>query len=144
MTAKKRFRRKQKKWKAWGAAIAAEEILADQEASILFPTMYDKLQKAMAIRPEYDITKEIITEQYQSDQQKRRYAPKLQQTAVMLFADFFIFIGLLLLFYICGQYLNVLWFTGSVVMVCGISSVLFFLLCEWLVFYLYRIFEKED
>ena len=71
----------------------------DQEASILFPTMCDKLQKAMAIRPEYDITKEIITEQYQSDQQKRRYAPKLQQTAVMLFADFFIFIGLLLLFY---------------------------------------------
>ena len=67
MTAKKRFLRKQKKWKAWGAAIAAEEILMDQEASILFPTMCDKLQKAMAIRPEYDITKEIITEQYQSD-----------------------------------------------------------------------------
>ena len=85
MTAKKRFLRKQKKWKAWGAAIATEEILMDQEASILFPTMCDKLQKAMAIRPEYDITKEIITEQYQSDQQKRRYAPKLQQTAVMLF-----------------------------------------------------------
>ena len=82
MTAKKRFRRKQKKWKAWGAAIAAEEILMDQEANVLFPTMCDKLQKAMAIRPEYDITKEIITEQYQSDQQKRRYAPKLQQTAV--------------------------------------------------------------
>ena len=79
MTAKKRFLRKQKKWKAWGAAIATEEILMDQEASILFPTMCDKLQKAMAIRPEYDITKEIITEQYQSDQQKRRYAPKLQQ-----------------------------------------------------------------
>ena len=118
MTAKKRFLRKQKKWKAWGAAIAAEEILMDQEASILFPTM--------------------------CDQQKRRYAPKLQQAAVMLFADFFIFIGLLLLFYICGQYLNILWFTGSVVMVCGISSVLFFLFCEWLVFYLYRIFEKED
>ena len=94
MTAKKRFLRKQKKWKAWGAAIATEEILMDQEASILFPTMCDKLQKAMVIRPEYDITKEIITEQYQSDQQKRRYAPKLQQTAVMLFADFFIFIGL--------------------------------------------------
>lgn len=45
MTAKKRFLRKQKKWKAWGAAIAAEEILMDQEASILFPTMCDKLQK---------------------------------------------------------------------------------------------------
>ena len=59
MTAKKRFLRKQKKWKAWGAAIAAEEILMDQEASILFPTMCDKLQKAMAIRPEYDITKEF-------------------------------------------------------------------------------------
>lgn len=116
----------------------------DQEANVLFPTMCDKLQKAMAIRPEYDITKEIITEQYQSDQQKRRYAPKLQQAAVMLFADFFIFIGLLLLFYICGQYLNILWFTGSVVMACGISSILFFLFCEWLVFYLYRIFEKED
>ena len=52
MTAKKRFLRKQKKWKAWGAAIATEEILMDQEASILFPTMCDKLQKAMAIRPE--------------------------------------------------------------------------------------------
>ena len=63
----------------------------DQEANVLFPTMCDKLQKAMAIRPEYDITKEIITEQYQSDQQKRRYAPKLQQAAVMLFADFFYF-----------------------------------------------------
>ena len=62
----------------------------------------------------------------------------------MLFADFFIFIGLLLLFYICGQYFDVLWFTGSVVMACGISSILFFLFCEWLVFYLYRIFEKED
>lgn len=49
MTAKKRFRRKQKKWKAWGAAIAAEKILADQEANVLFPTMCDKLQKAMAI-----------------------------------------------------------------------------------------------
>ena len=49
MTAKKRFLRKQKKWKAWGAAIAAEEILMDQEASILFPTMCDKLQKAMEI-----------------------------------------------------------------------------------------------
>ena len=144
MTAKKRFRRKQKKWKAWGAAIAAEKILADQEANVLFPTMCDKLQKAMAIRPEYDITEEIITEQYQSDQQKRRYAPKLQQAAVMLFADFFIFIGLLLLFYICGQYFDVLWFTGSVVMACGINSILFFLFCEWLVFYLYRIFEKED
>ena len=33
MTAKKRFRRKQKKWKAWGAAIAAEKILADRSVS---------------------------------------------------------------------------------------------------------------
>ena len=135
MTAKKRFLRKQKKWKAWGAAIAAEEILC---------FFYFMLFAEFPHGPEYDITKEIITEQYQSDQQKRRYAPKLQQTAVMLFADFFIFIGLLLLFYICGQYFDVLWFTGSVVMACGISSVLFFLFCEWLVFYLYRIFEKED
>lgn len=109
MTAKKRFRRKQKKWKAWGAAIAAEEILMDQEANVLFPGMCDKLKKAMAIRPEYDITKEIITEQYQSDQQKRRYAPKLQQAAVMLFADFFIFIGLLLLFISAD---NILMYSG--------------------------------
>ena len=117
----------------------------DQEASILFPTMCDKLQKAMAIRPEYDITKEIITEQYQSDQQKRRYAPKLQQTAVMLFADFFIRQQQGTFHVVFNRaYFDVLWFTGSVVMACGISSVLFFLFCEWLVFYLYRIFEKED
>lgn len=37
MTAKKRFLRKQKKWKAWGAAIATEEILMDQEAMHFIP-----------------------------------------------------------------------------------------------------------
>lgn len=109
MTAKKRFLRKQKKWKAWGAAIATEEILMDQEASILFPTMCDKLQKAMAIRPEYDITKEIITEQYQSDQQKRRYAPKLQQTAVMLLL-IFLFSSVCCCFFIFAD--NILMYSG--------------------------------
>ena len=112
MTAKKRFRRKQKKWKAWREIIAAEEILMDQEANVLFPTMCDKLQKAMVIRPEYDITKEIITEQYQSDQQKRRYAPKLQQAAVMLFADF-LFSSVCCCFFISAD--NILMYSGLLV-----------------------------
>ena len=108
---KKEILRKQKKWKAWGAAIATEEILMDQEASILFPTMCDKLQKAMAIRPEYDITKEIITEQYQSDQQEKTVCTKAAAVQLsLLFADYFLVsFGCCLLFIFAD---NILMYSG--------------------------------
>lgn len=144
MTAGKRFVRRQEKWKAWGRKVPAEEILADKEASALFPQMYHKLEKAMKIREEWDITKEIIIEQYRKDQQEARYGSKIRQISVILLAVFFIFIGLLLLFYVCRPYFNAFWLAGSAPLLYGLVGLLLFLLCEGLICYIYGVFEKED
>ena len=144
MTARKRYFKRVQKWKEWGRNVSTGVIMSDKDTPMLFRQMYRELEKVIYIKNECDITNEIIKKQKKKEQQVMKYESGIRQIQVILLAAFFIFIGLLLLFYVCRLHIGINWLTGLEIYIGGGIGLLLFIFFEWLAFRLYLNFEKED